>query len=107
MEILLYYYYQSHNIDPGLISRVWNSIYRFGCGCHFLWLGKEIRSILDAKVAQLYFDLDAGFTALAWLLPSWVPLPSFQWVYRFLAQLAELIVKTSQKPSVCLCLYVC
>jgi len=41
-------------------------------------LGKEIRSILDEKVAQLYFDLDGGFTAMAWLLPSWVPLPSFQ-----------------------------
>jgi len=40
--------------------------------------GKEIRSILDEKVAQLYWDLDGGFTALAWLLPAWVPLPSFQ-----------------------------
>jgi len=42
--------------------------------------GKEIRSILDEKVAQLFWDLDGGFTALAWLLPTWVPLPSFQWV---------------------------
>jgi len=40
--------------------------------------GKEIRSVLDEKVAQLYWDLDGGFTALAWLLPAWVPLPSFQ-----------------------------
>ena len=42
--------------------------------------GKEIRSILDEKVAQLYFDLDGGFSAMAWLLPPWVPLPSFRWV---------------------------
>lgn len=40
--------------------------------------GKEIRSILDEKVAQLYFDLDGGFSAMAWLLPPWVPLPSFR-----------------------------
>jgi len=40
--------------------------------------GKEIRSILDEKVAQLYMDLDGGFTAKAWLLPSWLPLPSFR-----------------------------
>ena len=42
--------------------------------------GKEIRSILDEKVAQLYWDLDGGFTTMAWLLPTWVPLPSFRWV---------------------------
>lgn len=40
--------------------------------------GKEIRSILDEKVAQLYSDLDGGFTPEAWLLPTWVPLPSFR-----------------------------
>nr|XP_014350652.1 PREDICTED: lanosterol 14-alpha demethylase [Latimeria chalumnae] len=40
--------------------------------------GKEIRSLLDEKVAQLYADLDGGFTHAAWLLPGWLPLPSFR-----------------------------
>ncbi|ESO82666.1 hypothetical protein LOTGIDRAFT_108695 [Lottia gigantea] len=40
--------------------------------------GKEIRSKLDESVAQLYADLDGGFTHLAWLLPGWLPLPSFR-----------------------------
>ncbi|XP_062982889.1 lanosterol 14-alpha demethylase-like isoform X2 [Elgaria multicarinata webbii] len=40
--------------------------------------GKEIRSILNEKVAQLYADLDGGFTHAAWLLPRWLPLPSFR-----------------------------
>nr|AEL12458.1 14a demethylase [Strongylocentrotus intermedius] len=39
--------------------------------------GKEIRSMLDEEVAQLYADLDGGFTHLAWLAPSWIPFPSF------------------------------
>ena len=29
-------------------------------------------------MAQLYWDLDGGFTPEAWLLPSWLPLPSFR-----------------------------
>ncbi|KAM8884777.1 lanosterol 14-alpha demethylase [Synchiropus picturatus] len=40
--------------------------------------GKEIRSMLDEGVAQLYADLDGGFSHAAWLLPPWVPLPSFR-----------------------------
>lgn len=40
--------------------------------------GKEIRSMLDERVAQLYADLDGGFTPLAWLFPSWMPFPSFR-----------------------------
>lgn len=40
-------------------------------------LGKEIRDLLDESVADLYHDLDKGFTPEAWLLPSWLPLPSF------------------------------
>ncbi|XP_072910586.1 lanosterol 14-alpha demethylase [Hemitrygon akajei] len=40
--------------------------------------GKEIRNLLNEKVAQLYADLDGGFTHAAWLLPSWLPLPSFR-----------------------------
>uniref|UniRef100_A0A667WQ04 Lanosterol 14-alpha demethylase n=1 Tax=Myripristis murdjan TaxID=586833 RepID=A0A667WQ04_9TELE len=40
--------------------------------------GKEIRSMLDERVAQLYADLDGGFSHAAWLLPGWLPLPSFR-----------------------------
>lgn len=40
--------------------------------------GPEIRSMLNERVAQLYADLDGGFTHAAWLLPGWLPLPSFR-----------------------------
>ncbi|XP_065139979.1 lanosterol 14-alpha demethylase [Paramisgurnus dabryanus] len=40
--------------------------------------GREIRSMLNERVAQLYADLDGGFTHAAWLLPGWLPLPSFR-----------------------------
>lgn len=40
--------------------------------------GKEIRDRLDESMAQLYMDLDGGFTHAAWLLPGWLPLPSFR-----------------------------
>ncbi|XP_061411368.1 lanosterol 14-alpha demethylase [Lethenteron reissneri] len=40
--------------------------------------GKEIRAMLTEHVAQLYSDLDGGFTHAAWLLPGWLPLPSFR-----------------------------
>lgn len=40
--------------------------------------GKEIRGLLNEQVAQLYADLDGGFTHTAWLLPGWLPLPSFR-----------------------------
>lgn len=40
--------------------------------------GKEIRSMLNERVAQLYADLDGGFSHAAWLLPGWLPLPSFR-----------------------------
>uniref|UniRef100_A0AAX7VPG1 Lanosterol 14-alpha demethylase n=1 Tax=Astatotilapia calliptera TaxID=8154 RepID=A0AAX7VPG1_ASTCA len=40
--------------------------------------GKEIRSMLDERVAQLYADLDGGFTHAAWLLPGWLPLPNLK-----------------------------
>lgn len=41
--------------------------------------GCEIRGMLDERVAQLYADLDGGFTHAAWLLPGWLPLPSFRY----------------------------
>lgn len=41
--------------------------------------GVEIRSILTESVAQLYTDLDGGFTHAAWILPQWLPLPSFRY----------------------------
>lgn len=34
--------------------------------------------MLNEQVAQLYADLDGGFSHAAWLLPTWVPLPSFR-----------------------------
>lgn len=34
--------------------------------------------MLDERVARLYADLDGGFSHAAWLLPSWLPLPSFR-----------------------------
>jgi len=44
--------------------------------------GKEIRSVMSERVAQLYWDLDGGFSHEAWLLPEWLqpwmPLPSFR-----------------------------
>ena len=40
--------------------------------------GKEVRDRFDEQVAKLYHDLDNGFTPIAWLLPSWLPLPSFR-----------------------------
>ncbi|XP_072046589.1 lanosterol 14-alpha demethylase-like [Amphiura filiformis] len=39
--------------------------------------GKEIRSMLNERVAQLYADLESGFNTLGWLFPPWVPFPSF------------------------------
>ncbi len=41
-------------------------------------IGREIREQLDEHVAQLYADLDGGLSHLAWLLPGWLPLPSFR-----------------------------
>ena len=46
-----------------------------------LFTGKEIRAKLDESMAQLYMDLDGGFTHAAWLLPGWLPLPSFRLVF--------------------------
>ena len=41
-------------------------------------IGKDIRERLDEHVIQLYNDLIGGFSHLAWLLPGWLPLPSFR-----------------------------
>lgn len=57
---------------------VHNSVHRLHCFNDFA--GREIRERLDEHVAQLYSDLDGGFSHLAWLLPTWVPLPSFKCV---------------------------
>eukprot|EP00042_Codosiga_hollandica_P029984 m.169742 g.169742 ORF g.169742 m.169742 type:complete len:521 (+) comp53233_c0_seq2:95-1657(+) len=40
--------------------------------------GQEVRDRFDETVAQLYVDLDNGFTPLAWFLPNWIPFPSFR-----------------------------
>ena len=42
-------------------------------------VGGEIRTLMDGNMARLYWDLDGGFTPEAWLLPSWLPLPSFRY----------------------------
>ena len=40
--------------------------------------GKEVRERFDETVANLYHDLDNGFTPLAWFMPAWIPFPSFR-----------------------------
>ncbi|XP_015264119.1 PREDICTED: lanosterol 14-alpha demethylase [Gekko japonicus] len=59
--------------------------------------GKEIRSILNEKVAQLYADLDGGFTHAAWLLPCWLPLPSFRRRDRAHKKIKAIFYKVIQK----------
>ncbi|KAK0136477.1 Lanosterol 14-alpha demethylase [Merluccius polli] len=59
--------------------------------------GKEIRSMLDEKVAQLYYDLDGGFSHEAWLLPSWVPLPSFRRRDRAHREIKNMFFKAIEK----------
>ncbi|XP_065832818.1 lanosterol 14-alpha demethylase-like [Oscarella lobularis] len=52
--------------------------------------GSEIRSMMYEGVADLYHDLDAGLTPAAWLLPGWLPLPSFRKRDRAHAKLKEI-----------------
>ncbi|KAM3679322.1 lanosterol 14-alpha demethylase [Ammospiza nelsoni] len=59
--------------------------------------GKEIRGLLDEKVAQLYADLDGGFTHAAWLLPGWLPLPSFRRRDRAHREIKNIFYKVIQK----------
>uniref|UniRef100_A0A669QPX8 Lanosterol 14-alpha demethylase n=1 Tax=Phasianus colchicus TaxID=9054 RepID=A0A669QPX8_PHACC len=59
--------------------------------------GKEIRSLLNEKVAQLYADLDGGFTHAAWLLPAWLPLPSFRRRDRAHREIKNIFYKVIQK----------
>ncbi|KAM9651254.1 lanosterol 14-alpha demethylase isoform 2-T2 [Trichechus inunguis] len=59
--------------------------------------GKEIRSQLNEKVAQLYADLDGGFSHAAWLLPSWLPLPSFRRRDRAHREIKNIFYKAIQK----------
>ncbi|MEE6466652.1 hypothetical protein FKM82_007015 [Ascaphus truei] len=59
--------------------------------------GKEIRSLLDEKVAQLYADLDGGFTHEAWLLPGWLPLPSFRRRDRAHREIKNIFYKVIKK----------
>jgi sterol 14-demethylase len=40
--------------------------------------GHETRKAFDETVANLYHDLDGGFSPLAWFFPPWVPFPSFK-----------------------------
>ncbi|XP_054582518.1 lanosterol 14-alpha demethylase isoform X2 [Eptesicus fuscus] len=59
--------------------------------------GKEIRSQLNEKVAQLYADLDGGFSHAAWLLPGWLPLPSFRRRDRAHREIKSIFYKAIQK----------
>ena len=70
----------------------------------FLCVGKEIREKLDENLAHLYLDLDGGFTHAAWLLPSWLPLPSFR--YDLLSQSGRLWLLQTISMCVCVCVSV-
>lgn len=59
--------------------------------------GREIRSQLNEKVAQLYADLDGGFSHAAWLLPGWLPLPSFRRRDRAHREIKSIFYKAIQK----------
>ncbi|XP_067854967.1 lanosterol 14-alpha demethylase [Heptranchias perlo] len=59
--------------------------------------GKEIRNQLNEKVAQLYADLDGGFTHAAWLLPGWLPLPSFRRRDKAHREIKNIFYKVIQK----------
>ncbi|TTZ70360.1 Lanosterol 14-alpha demethylase [Bagarius yarrelli] len=59
--------------------------------------GVEIRSILTESVAQLYTDLDGGFTHAAWILPQWIPLPSFRQRDRAHIAIKEIFYKVIEK----------
>lgn len=39
--------------------------------------GKEVRDLMDSRFAELYHDLDGGFTPLNFLFPN-LPLPSYK-----------------------------
>jgi sterol 14-demethylase len=40
--------------------------------------GKETRDVFNAgEVADIYSDLDGGFSPQAWFFPPWFPFPSF------------------------------
>ncbi|CAO2629722.1 Lanosterol 14-alpha demethylase [Lemmus lemmus] len=59
--------------------------------------GKEIRSQLNEKVAQLYADLDGGFSHAAWLLPGWLPLPNFRRRDRAHREIKNIFYKAIKK----------
>ncbi|XP_061616963.1 lanosterol 14-alpha demethylase isoform X1 [Phyllopteryx taeniolatus] len=59
--------------------------------------GKEIRGLLDEHVAQLYADLDGGFSHAAWLLPGWLPLPSFRKRDKAHREIKNIFYKVIQK----------
>lgn len=66
--------------------------------------GPEIRSMLNERVAQLYADLDGGFTHAAWLLPGWLPLPSFRYTHEHKHLLKHVII-LHKHDGVVLCVF--
>ncbi|XP_009875900.1 PREDICTED: lanosterol 14-alpha demethylase-like, partial [Apaloderma vittatum] len=59
--------------------------------------GKEIRSLLNEKMTQLYADLYGGFSNAAWLLPGWLPLPSFRRRDRAHKEIKNILHKVIQE----------
>ncbi|KAJ3475810.1 hypothetical protein NLI96_g11590 [Meripilus lineatus] len=64
--------------------------------------GKEVRSLIDKSFAQVYMDLDGGFTPLHWLFP-WLPLDSYRKrdaAHKKMSQLyQDIIRKRREDPS--------
>lgn len=61
--------------------------------------GPEIRKLLNEsdKIAKLYQDLDGGFTHAAWLLPGWIPFPSFIKRDKANAEMQRIFIQIVQK----------
>lgn len=64
--------------------------------------GKEVRSLIDKSYAEVYMDLDGGFTPLHWLF-TWLPLESYRKrdaAHKKMSQLyQDIINKRRENPS--------
>ncbi|KAM4874962.1 lanosterol 14-alpha demethylase-like [Thomomys bottae] len=59
--------------------------------------GKEIRGQFNDKVVQLYADLYGGFSNAAWILPGWLPVPTFRRRDRAHRAIKNMLCKAIQK----------
>ncbi|ESO04014.1 hypothetical protein HELRODRAFT_157030 [Helobdella robusta] len=89
-ELLEYFNRWQHEGEADLFASLSELIILTASSCLH---GKEIRSLLSEDVAQLYWDLDAGFSHLAWVLPAWFPLPSFKRRDRAHRKMKELFLE--------------